>query len=65
MLSLSKRFWTLSAWRGQDDLDLFTRALPHADERLPWWSPPERQSARNSNMLGLLCGLAFVVGTRF
>ena len=28
----------------------------------PWWGPPERQTARVSEMLGLLCGLAFVVG---
>ncbi len=28
---LSKRFWTLSAWRGQEDLAAFVRALPHAD----------------------------------
>jgi len=31
-------------------------------EAWPWWSPPERQTARVSEMLGLLCGLAFVVG---
>jgi MFS family permease len=28
----------------------------------PWWSPPERQSARVSEMVALLCALAFVVG---
>jgi hypothetical protein len=28
---LSKHFYTLSAWRGQEDLDAFVRALPHAD----------------------------------
>ena len=28
----------------------------------PWWGPPERQTVRVSEMLGLLCGLAFVVG---
>lgn len=32
------------------------------DREWPWWSPPERQTARVSQMLGLLCGLAFVVG---
>jgi len=33
-----------------------------AGDAWPWWSPPERQTARVSHMLGLLCGLAFVVG---
>jgi hypothetical protein len=28
---LSKRFWTLSAWRRQEDLGAFAQALPHAD----------------------------------
>jgi len=28
---LSKRFWTLSAWRSEQGLDAFARALPHAD----------------------------------
>ena len=26
----SKTFWTLSAWRSQDELDAFARTLPHA-----------------------------------
>ncbi|MDW3219618.1 MAG: MFS transporter [Acidimicrobiales bacterium] len=30
--------------------------------RWPWWIPPERQNARVSHMLGLLCALAFVIG---
>ncbi|MEQ8841923.1 MAG: MFS transporter [Acidimicrobiales bacterium] len=28
----------------------------------PWWSPPERQTARVSEMVALLCALAFVIG---
>jgi heme-degrading monooxygenase HmoA len=28
---LSKRFWTLSAWRSDADLAAFARALPHAE----------------------------------
>ncbi|MEZ5245609.1 MAG: MFS transporter [Acidimicrobiales bacterium] len=32
------------------------------DRPWPWWSPPERQSARVSEMVALLSALAFVVG---
>lgn len=32
------------------------------EHSFPWWSPPERQSARVSHLLGLLCALAFVIG---
>lgn len=32
------------------------------DRPWPWWSPPERQNARVSEMVALLCALAFVVG---
>jgi MFS family permease len=28
----------------------------------PWWSPPERFTARSARVLSLLCGLALVVG---
>ncbi len=38
------------------------RRLPDGVQRWPWWWPPERQSARISQMVALLCGLAFVVG---
>ena len=38
------------------------RRLPDGTQRWPWWWPPERQSARISEMVALLCGLAFVVG---
>ena len=36
--------------------------LPDGEQRWPWWWPPERQSARISEMVALLCALAFVVG---
>ncbi|MEM7139643.1 MAG: MFS transporter [Actinomycetota bacterium] len=37
-------------------------ALDTDGDAFPWWSPPERQSARVAHVLGLLCALAFVVG---
>ena len=39
---------------------------PADPAKTPWWSPPERLSARSSNVMGLLCGLSMVaayVGT--
>lgn len=36
--------------------------LPDGTESWPWWSPPERQSKRISQLLGMLCGLALVLG---
>lgn len=36
--------------------------LSDENESWPWWSPPERQSKRTSQLLGLLCGLALVLG---
>lgn len=36
--------------------------LPDGNESWPWWSPPERQSKRTSELLGMLCGLALVLG---
>jgi putative MFS transporter len=38
------------------------RRVPDGTDRWPWWWPPERQDARVSETVALLCGLAFVVG---
>ena len=38
------------------------RHVPDGTDRWPWWWPPERQDARVSEVVALLCGLAFVVG---
>ncbi len=39
---------------------------PEDSGKTPWWSPPERLSARTTNVIGLLCGLSVIaayVGT--
>ncbi len=36
--------------------------LPSPDDRLPWWSPPERLTTRTAHTLGLLSGLSLIVG---
>ena len=36
--------------------------ITDGDGSFPWWSPPERQPARVSHLLGLLCALALVIG---
>lgn len=38
------------------------RTAPGEEPKPPWWSPPDRMTARASNVLGLLCGLAIVAG---
>jgi MFS family permease len=36
------------------------RPEPGTERAAPWWSPPDRLTARASNVLGLLCGLSVV-----
>ena len=33
-----------------------------APTKWPWWSPPERQPRHDSQLLGMLCGLALMLG---
>lgn len=35
---------------------------PRADDRLPWWYPPQRPDARGATVLGLLATLSLIVG---
>jgi MFS family permease len=36
--------------------------LPTESEEWPWWSPPERFTARSARVLSVLCGLAVITG---